>query len=260
MSRFVIDINEPKALETLAPPQQSIPQFGDYQKPKKRSLFLKVLGVFTISFFVVLLAAGIGGYLYWQSVKKTPQYSLALLVDAARRDDSAKIEQLVDTEAVVENFMPQITEKAVELYGRNLPPQTLSRVEQVAVPLMPAVKERAKAELPRLVREKTLPFEKVPYWLIALGADRALEIRQENDTAQVKSKLPERPLELTLKREGAGWKTIAIKDDRLAQTIAEKIGQEIIAAADKRGIDKAGRQFGIENLQNVVRELEGIFK
>ena len=35
---------------------------------------------------------------------------------------------LVDIDAVVDDFLPQITGKAIELYGRNLPPDTFQRV------------------------------------------------------------------------------------------------------------------------------------
>ena len=86
---------------------------------------------FAIAGFVVLAVvaiAGIGGFLYYQSLKRTPQYSLALLVDAAKRDDKTEIESLIDINAVVDDFMPQVTDKAVELYGRGLPPQVIDRV------------------------------------------------------------------------------------------------------------------------------------
>ena len=60
------------------------------------------------------------GFFYWQSIKTTPQYSLALLVDAARRDDQAEIDKLVNVDAVVDDFVPQITDKG----GRTLRSRT----------------------------------------------------------------------------------------------------------------------------------------
>lgn len=263
MSRFVVDLNEPQTEEQppVVSENQTAPQFGDYQKPKNRSVFLRVLGWLTVVFAFIFIAAGIGVYFYWQSVKKTPAYSLALVVDAARRDDQAQLDQLVDMDAVVEDFIPQITAKAIELYGRNLPPQTIARAEQAAAPLIPAVKERAKAELLRVIREKTAPVEKIPYWAIALGADRTVDITINGDTATVKSKIPERPLELTMRRDnGERWKIVAMKDDVLAQKIAEKIGQEIIAFAAKGGIKKAGEQLGVPNADQLLKNVQNIFK
>ena len=91
-----------------------------------------------------------------------------------------------------------------------------------------------------------------------MGADRALDIKTTGDRAEVSSKLPEQPLELTLKRDGDEWKVVGIKDEALARRIAEKIGQEMISAASKGGIRKAGEQFGVGNLQNLLRELEDL--
>lgn len=221
---------------------------------------MRILGVLGILFVVILIVGGIGSYFYWQSVKKTPQYSLALLVDAARRDDKEQVSQIVDTEAVVNSFLPQITDKAIELYGRGLPKQTLAKVAQIAAPLMPAIKDRAREELPRLIREKTKPVESVPYWMIALGASRAVDIQQNGDTAQITSKMPDRPLELTMKRDGDHWKVIAVKDEVLSRKIAETVGQEIVALAGKGSLTKAGQQLGVENLQDMIKQLDGIFK
>ena len=266
MSRFTININEPEAEQ---PQQQENPTVvkenvsyapGAETPKKKRSRFARVLGVLGILLLAFLVIVGVGGYFYWQSVKQTPQYSLALLVDAARRDDNPQIQQLVDTEAVVDSFVPQITDKAVELYGRNLPPAQITRVKESAAPLMPAIKQRAKEELPRVIREKTQPFESVPWWAIALFAGRAVEIRTENDTAYIKSKIPEREIEVTMRRSGDLWKIIAIKDEPLARRIAEKIGQELIAASTKGSLKKAGEKLGVQNLQDVMKKVEDIFK
>ncbi len=257
MSKFVVDLGEQKG-ETQ--PKAEVLPSNDSAPTKKRGGCLKILGILGILTFVLLLIGAIGSYFYWQSVKKTPQYSLALLVDAARKDDKEQVAQIIDTEKVVNSFIPQITEKAVELYGRNLPAPIIAKVAQVAVPLMPAIKEKAKEELPNLIREKTEKFDKVPYWAIALFAERALEIKIDGDTATIKSKIPEKPLELTMKREGNLWKVVAIKDEKLAQRIAEKIGQQLIALASKGNLENAGKQLGLEKLGDVLKNLNDIFK
>ena len=185
---------------------------------------------------------------------------MALLVDAARRDDKEMVAQIIDTEQVVNNFVPQIAEKAVELYGRNLPPQIINKVALLIAPLMPSIKDKAKAELPQLIREKTENFERVPYWAIALLAESGLDIKIDGETATVKSKNPNKPAEFTMKRDGQLWKITAIKDEKLAQKVAEKIGQQIIALANKGSILDAGKQLGIENLGNILKGLNDIFK
>ena len=65
---------------------------------------------------------------------------------------------------------------------------------------------------------------------------------------------------MTLKRNGEKWQVIAVKDEVLARRIAEKIGQDLIAAAQKGGARKAGEQLGVANLEEVLKSAENIFK
>src|SRR5215213_7594539 len=165
---------------------------------RSRKIILTIAGV-----LMALIAVGfVGGYLYWRSFEDTPQYSLALLVDAARHHDQAGVDNIVVIDSIVDEFMPQITGKAVELYGRGLPPQTIARVAQVATPVMPALKERARAQLPNMIRKKTERFESVPFAAMVLGADRYLDIRPSGDSALVRSKLPEHSFEVRMQRSG----------------------------------------------------------
>ncbi len=255
MQRIVVDLNDNLVADREVPPP-----FGDQDAPKKRSIFLRVVKVLGILALAGAFVGGVGAYFYWQSLKKTPQYSLALIIDAARRDDQQSVDRLIDINAVVDDFLPQITTKALELYGRGLPPQTVAQVGQIATPILPAVKERARQELPGVIRQRTEKFENVPFAAIVLGADRYLDIRQEGDTAAVTSKIEGRPLEVTMRRTGDTWQISGVKDEKLATQIAQKIGQEIIAVAAKGGVSGAGERLGIKNLQDILKQAEGIFR
>ena len=236
------------------------PGFGGYSETvpqtRKRRIVLKIFGVL----LTLVIVAIVGGYFYWQSFKSTPQYSLALLVDAARRDDQAQIDEFVAVDSVVDEFMPQITGKAVELYGRGLPPQTIARVAKVATPVMPALKQRARAQLPTLIRKKTRRFESVPFAAMVVGAERYLDIRRDGDTATVRSKLPEHSFEVRMQRNGSGWQIVGVRDETLATEIAQKIGQEIIAVASNGGAEAAGNRLGIRNLNTILEQAEEIFR
>lgn len=217
---------------------------------------------FAIAGLVLLglaLVGGIAFILYYQSLKSTPQYSLALLVDAAERDDRNEVNSLVNIDAVVEDFVPQITNKAVEMYGRGQPPEVLRKVARLALPLLPAVKERAKAELPRVIRERTAKFGSVPFFAMVVGADRYLDIKVSGDEAIVKSKLPEHQLEMKMRRNGDRWQIVGVKDEQVATAIARKIGQEIMAIAVGGG-RQAADQFGIGNLTELLKQAEELVK
>jgi hypothetical protein len=196
---------------------------------------------------------------YYQSLKKTPQYSLALLVDAAKRDDKAEIDGLVDINSVVDDFMPQVTDKAVELYGRGLPPQTIQKVAALAQPLLPAVKDRARAELPKAIRSRSEKYGSVPFFMMVFGAGSYFDITIAGDTAVTKSKNADRPLEMTMRRNGGQWQIVGLKDDQLATDMARKVGQEIIAIAMNGGKATADK-FGIGNLSDMLRQAEELVK
>jgi hypothetical protein len=246
MSKIVVDLSEKTS---------NVPQFGEYRQPKKRSVVKKVL-LFLVGFLFISLIIGlIGGYFYWQSVKKSPQYSLALLVEAARNDDNAQIAELVDTEAVIDSFVPQITDKAIDIYGRNLPKDLISKAMQIGLPAVkPKIKEIASKELPKLIREKTKQAEKYPYWLIALGASAALDVKIEGETAVITSKIADKPLELSMKKIGDKWKVTGVKDEELATKIAQSIGQKLLKMANENGIESIGKQLGLENLGDILKQ------
>ncbi len=254
MSKIFVNLEESQ----VKTEKEKAPSFGEYQQPPKRSILKKIF-LFSISFlFLFAIICAIIGYFYWQNVKQSPQYSLALMVDAARRDDKQMLDQLVDTEAVATDFVPQITEKAIELYGKGLPKEIIAKVAQIASPIIPVIKNKARDELPKLIREKTQKFENVPHWMIALGADQAVDVKIEGEFATIISKIPEKPLELKMKRNGNLWQVVSIKDEKLATTIAQKFGQQIVALASKGGLKKIGEQFGIEGLDGIINNLQDL--
>lgn len=255
MSKFTVDLGD-------TPPsgQPAHSPLAEYAVVRERGKRRKILKVLAGAVVVLLVAGGIAGYFYWQNLKKTPQYSLALLVDAARREDQKTIDEVINTNAVVDDFMPQITGKAIELYGRGLPPETISRISLIARPVMPAIKERARDALPKMIRDKTAKFQNIPFWAMAAGAERYLEIRTEGDIAYVKSKIPDRPLEVIMRRNGEKWQIVGVKDEELATRIAEKVGQSIIALASKNGVNAAGERLGIKNLQDVLDQARDLLE
>jgi len=257
MSKVFIDLENAVKANQKAPETtgQSKLERQEVQKPRKKVFFKK----FLIFLFLIFLTASVGVYFYWQSVKRKPQYSLALLVDAARRDDSEKLRQLIDVDAVVDNFVSQFTDKAIELYGKNIAPEKIKRVATVISPILPAVKQKVRAEMPRIIREKTKPFEQIPWWAIAIGVGGVLETRIETDTAYIKSNDASRKIELTMKREGDLWRIVAIKDEHLARQMAEEIGQEVFSSISKEGLRKTGEKLGISGLEDLIKKLEGVF-
>lgn len=255
MGKYVVEIEkQPFGMSKDGPLVTDTPAV-----PKKRSVLKTVAVTAVITIVAVTAVAGTGFYFYWRHLRTTPQYSLALIVDSAKRHDEATVGQLVDIDAVVDDFLPQITTKAVELYGRNLPPDTLQRVARIAAPVMPAVKDRAREELPGAIRQKTETFGDVPFAAMVLGADTYLDIKVEGGSATVRSKVPEHNFEVRMVRIGDRWKIAGLRDEELATRIAQRIGQEIVAIAVNGSGSKQSR-LGVKNINELLRQAEEIFK
>jgi len=217
-----------------------------------RKIFIAILAV------VVMVTAA--GCLYWRSLRATPQYSLALLIDAARRDDKQQVGSLVDTDKVVDGFVPEIIDSAVDLYGRGMPPQTIANLTVVAQPIMPALKDRARIEIPKLIRDRTSKFEHVPFAAIVMGADRYLDIRIDGDNANVTSRIPDKPLQLKMTRVEDHWQVVGVEDKDLADRIAQAVGQQIIAVASGARIGDASKNLGVKNLADVLKQAEELLR
>lgn len=232
---------------------------GGYAQPRKRSRLSKILIGISIFVLASLLIGSGAFYVYWRSLRDTPQYTLALIVEAAKRNDQQTVNELVDIDLVVDDFLPQITDKAVELYGRGIAPDIIQRVARVATPVMPALKDRARDELPVAIRQKTAELGNVPFAAMVLGADRYLDITTVGDDAIVRSAVPERDLELRMKRREGKWKVVAVKDEKLATSIAQRVGQEIIAIA-VNGSGSGRSRLGVKNINDLLNEAEKIFR
>ena len=236
---------------------------GDTNTPpgsRRESGGLRAIRWIALIFLLLLLFAGAGSYFYYQSLKSTPQYSLALLVDAAKRNDQATIDSVVNVDAVVDDFVPQITAKAAELYGKGLPPLVIDKLATVAAPVLPAVKDRARAELPRLIRDRVERLPNAPFIFQVLGASRYLDVAVTGDTAIVKSKLADHPLELKMRRNGDRWQVTGVRDEQLATDIARRIGQQIIAIATNGLNKKTAETLGVGNLADLLRQAEELVK
>lgn len=209
---------------------------------------------FIVVAVICIAAICIGGYYY--SLRDTPAYSLALIVDASKRDDAAELEQLVDLDAVVDDFVPQVTAKAVDLYGRGLPVDTIGRIAGAAAPLFPVVKQRARVVLPRVVRDRTREFPNVPFFVLVISAGRFLDITINDDTAVIRSKIPERPLDLKMHLKEGKWRVSGIKDEALAAELAQRIGQQIIALAAGKITKETIGQLGIDGLADTLKDVQ----
>lgn len=214
----------------------------------------KVLFYISITALVIAAIGGIGGYFYWQHLKTTPQYSLALLIDAAKRNDQAEMDRLVSIDAVVDDFAPQVIDQAAEIYGRGLPQRVIEKLRSLSDVMRPAVKQRARAEMPELIRRQTARYDNVPFFGFVVGADRYLNVSVEGNEAIVTSKLPQHTFKVKMRRVEDRWQVVGVDDTELAKQLARSIGQELMALAVGDNIEEAARSLGISDLSDLLKK------
>ena len=174
----------------------------------------------------VVLAALAGAYLWWQSYKKGPAYSLALLVEAARRDDLPAVESLIDADAVAQGFIPQVIEKLTGA-GAPLPPDARARVTAALPQLLPRVRETVREEVAQGVKAAAAGAGDASFIVLALGIPRAADIREAGDSATATFNREGKQTELALRRSGERWKVVNVRDDELAGGIAQRLAASI---------------------------------
>ncbi|MCA1592143.1 MAG: hypothetical protein LC754_05735 [Acidobacteria bacterium] len=217
-SRIVIDVAQ----------AQADARFGRQRKSFSFGRGAKILSAGALIAVALAVALLVGGYAWWQHYKKSPAYSLALLVDAAQHDDTRAVEGLIDSDRITQGFAPQVIEK---LTSGTLP-VTLARsqVEAALPQMLPRVRETMREEITRAAKnfsEKS--GGSTPFILFALGISRASEIREQGDAATVALKAADRPVELAMQRNGERWKVVTVKDDALASDIATRVASSLPA-------------------------------
>src|SRR3712207_33738 len=104
--------------------------------------YLSVTALVVIGVLLVLLAAG---YAWWRSFEKSPAYSLALLVDAAQRDDKQAVESMIDADQIAQGFIQPVLDKLAG-QGSTLTPQARASLPNVIPQLIPRVRETMRDE------------------------------------------------------------------------------------------------------------------
>jgi ribosomal 50S subunit-recycling heat shock protein len=212
-SRIVIDVERMQA-EARARKGRRFGRAGRY---------LSVTGLVVIAVVLVLL---VGGYLWWRSFERSPAYSLALLVDAARRGDNPAVESLINADQIAGGFVPQVIEKLTSADSPVPPPQR-QQLTSALPQLLPRVNESVRDEVAQDL--KTLSKGHTSFLLTALAVESAADVREQGGKASVTVKAGDRPVELTMARDGERWKVVTVKDEKLAADIAARLASDIPA-------------------------------
>src|SRR5205814_2825081 len=96
-NRIVIDLNQPYRGRAAAPKSR--------QRTGRAG---RVLGIIAIIMGIVIVGIAAGAYFWWQHYKAQPGYALALLVDAAQRNDNEEVDRILDMDKVNDNYVGDV--------------------------------------------------------------------------------------------------------------------------------------------------------
>ena len=220
-SRIVIDVDRVRA-EAQA---KRARRFG------RAGRVLGVTGLIVVGALLVLL---VGSYMWYQGFKKSPPYSLALLLDAAQHDDVQAVETLIDADQIAQGFIPQVIDNLAGS-GSQLPPQARASLTATLPALLPRVRETMRDEIARAMKGLSQnDSSNLPFFARALGVRQAATVVERGDAATVSVKAGERPVELSMRRDGERWKLVTVKDPQLASDIATRLAASLPAAPQQQ--------------------------
>ena len=232
-SRIVVNVEDTPRPATRGP---GTPPRTRTRRPRSRNPRLLVpLAIIAL----VLLALPAGAYLWWQAYKAKPTYALALVLDAARRDDGAAFDALVNVDEVSRGLAPQVAAQVRAPGAVQLPAQVRRQIEANAVVLLPGAREQVRATLMEQIKQVLVQSGTADdsFLVLALGVSRVVEIKTDaNDpdadrAATATLNVNGRPVEFGLRAQAAvagrpvdtRWQVVQIKSDELAARVAETL-------------------------------------
>jgi hypothetical protein len=151
------------------------------------------------------------------------------MLDAAQRNDVSEFQKRIDDEEIAKNVAASVNQKAAARYGYALNSSIQQQIDSAMPSLLPRVKQAVNDELLKSMQALAGAPEKRSFITI-LGAVRSLvTITEQGDSAKATGTMGGRNIEMTMRRDGNGWKVIDVKDDQLVQLIVDSVMKDLPA-------------------------------
>lgn len=234
-SRIVVNVEE---LQRPSRRGRLSPRRPPRNPRARRRRLLAALAVVAL----VLLAFMLGSFIWWQSYKAKPAYTLALVLDAARRNDEQAFDALVDIDSVSRSLVPQVINQAHSPSGTSaLTPQARRQIEASAAVLLPGARDQLRATMLSQIRDVLARSGAADdsFVVLALAVPRVVEFKPgidgaDPDTAATATlNVNGRPVELDMRStdeadnraSSARWRIVGVESDELAARVAETLGR-----------------------------------
>ena len=189
----------------------------------------RILAIIVGLFLIVLVAMAAGGFLWWRHYQSTPAYTLALILDAAQRNDVDEFQKRIDDEEIANNMVATVSQKAAGRYGVALSSSVQQRIDSVVPTRLPALKQTINDEILKAMRNFALAPEQRSFISIVGAVSSLLTITTEGDNAKATGAMAGHTIELTMRRDANRWKVIEVKDDVIVQRVVDSVMKELPA-------------------------------
>jgi hypothetical protein len=196
---------------------------------RARRRWPRVLAIFALLVLVGVVGLAAGGFFWWRHYQSSPTYAVTLLVDAAQRNDVAAFEKLINDDEIAKNMAATVSQKAADRYGLALNSSIQQKIDAAVPSLLPQLKQTVHAEVVKELQAIAATSQPRPFVLLVVTVPRLMTVTTQGDTANVKAPLPERTIELTMKKDAEQWKVTEVKDDVLVQRVVDNVMKELPA-------------------------------
>jgi uncharacterized membrane protein len=194
---------------------------------RKRRRWPRVLGILALLVLLFVVGAVVGGYFLVRRYQSSPTYALALIFDAAQRNDVAEFQKRVDEEEIAKNMTTAVSQKAAARYGQAIDSSMQQKIDGTMPSLLPRVKQIVHDEFLNAI--KAASPEQRSFISIVGAVQSLMTVTTNGDSAKATGKMAGRDIELGMRRDAAGWKVIDVKDDLIVQRVVDSVMKDLPA-------------------------------
>lgn len=200
---------------------------------KKRRRWPKILAILALLVLVFVIVAAAGGFLWWRHYQTTPAYSLALLIDAVRRNDAPELQRRIDDEEIAKNMIANVSRKAASRYGLAMTDSMQRQIDRRMLSLTPRLKQTIHDEVAKEIEKFASSSKSGPFIFLVITVPSLVTITTEGDTATASAPLGNRTIELLLRREAERWKVVGFNDELVIQRVVDSVMKDLPAIGSR---------------------------
>jgi hypothetical protein len=205
--RIVINLDEPKT--------------AGAKRGGKGLRWRRVLAILAMLVLVGVVVVAAGGFLWWRHYQSMPAYTVALILDAAQRDDLDAFQNRVDDEEIAKNMAAEVSQKAGARFAGN---SSMQQVIDNALPsLTPAVKKTIHDELLPVMKSFAAAPEQRSFISLVAAVSSFMTVTTEGDIAKATGRINGHRIELTMRPDANRWKVIKVDDDLIVQRVVDTV-------------------------------------